>query len=227
MKIAIIIYGPPGSGKGTQAKLIADKLDLFHLDTGRYLRQLLYDPRWRKNKTIQRERRLNEIGKLNTPAWVLKIVSQKVQKIVALGQGVIFSGSPRTLFETFGDNKNIGLIKILERFYGKKNIFVFILNILPKESIKRNISRLFCSVCQTPIMGWAKNKIKKCPFCDGQLRQRKDDNKEIILARLKEYQERTESILKKLKEKGYRTKQISGVPLPYKIHRKIVKLLNY
>lgn len=233
--IAIILYGPPGSGKGTQAKLIADKLDLFHFDTGQYLRQLLYDPKFQKNKIIQRERQINEAGKLNTPSWVLKMISQRVRKIASLDQGLVFSGSPRTFLEAFGSNadhrglnadqRGKGLMQILEKLYKKKNIFIFVLNISPKESIKRNTSRLSCSICQTPIMGvsiFQNIKISRCPFCGGKLKHRKDDRKEIILARLREYQEQTRPIFKKLKEKGYRIKQIDGTPLPYKIHQKII-----
>ena len=78
--IAVIIYGPPGSGKGTQAQLLAEKFDLIHLDSGRYLREILYNPKFKKNKIIQRERKINEAGKLNTPSWVLKIIGERVEK---------------------------------------------------------------------------------------------------------------------------------------------------
>ncbi len=229
--IAIILYGSPGSGKGTQAKLIADKLGLVHFDTGQYLRELLYNPKFQKNKIIQRELKLNKAGKLNTPSWVLKIISQRVKKIASLDQGVVFSGSPRTIFETFGTGKKqIGLMKLLEKLYTKKNIFIFTLNISAKESINRNTSRLSCLVCHTPIMGTKvssmKYKVLSCPFCGGKIKRRKDDRKEIILIRLKEYQERTKPIFKKLKEKGYQIKQLDGTSLPYKIHQKIIKLLD-
>ncbi|MEE8131692.1 MAG: nucleoside monophosphate kinase [Candidatus Paceibacterota bacterium] len=225
MRIAIIMYGSPGSGKGTQAKLIAEKLDIFHFDTGQYLRSMLYDLKFKKNKIIQKERELNESGKLNTTSWVLKMISQRVKKIASLDQGVVFSGSPRTLFETFGDNKQIGLMKVLEKYYGKKNIFIFMLNIHSKESIKRNISRLSCLICHTPIMA-QKKKLNNCPFCGGKLKHRTDDKKEIILTRLKEYQERTKPIFKKLKERGYWVKQIDGTPLPYKIHQRVYSYIR-
>ena len=44
MNKAIIIYGLPGSGKGTQANLLADKLGLIHFDTGKYLERIVHDP---------------------------------------------------------------------------------------------------------------------------------------------------------------------------------------
>jgi adenylate kinase len=225
--IAIIIYGPPGSGKGTQAQLLAERLGIAHFDTGRYLRKLLSDPRRQKNKIIQRERQINEAGRLNTPAWILKIVSQKVKKIAALDEGIIFSGSPRTLFEAFGNKKQTGLIQLLEKYYGKRNIFIFILKVPLEESLKRNSSRLFCSSCHSTLMGWVKKKINRCPFCGGKLQQRKDDRKEIIFTRLKEYQERTNPIIKELQGRRYKIINIDGAPAPYKIHQKIVSSLRF
>src|SRR3972149_10089402 len=106
--IAIIIFGPPGSGKGTQAQLLAEKFNLVHFDSGNYLRQILYDPKNKKSKTIQMERKLNETGKINTPLWVLKIIADKIKKIEKLKKSVVFGGSPRSTFEAFGDKKHKG-----------------------------------------------------------------------------------------------------------------------
>jgi len=219
-KIAVMIMGAPGSGKGTQAELLSQKLDLFHFDTGRFLRKTLYSPQAKKNKEIQKERKLNEAGKLNTPSWVLKIVSERVKKISKLGQSVIFSGSPRTEFEAFGDKKNKGLMDVLKKEYSKKNMFVFSLEVSEEESIKRNKKRMSCSVCGTPIMSKGK-KQTSCPFCGGKTQTRKDDSEKVIKLRLKEYASRTAPVLAGLKKKGHRVIKIDGRPLPYKIHERI------
>lgn len=227
--LAIIIYGPPGSGKGTQAKLLADKFNLVHFDTGFYIREILYNLKFQKDKIIRREKSLNEAGKLNTPLWVLKILTSKIKSIERLGESVIFSGSPRTFFEAFGDKKHRGLMDILEKFYGKKNIFIFVLEISAKESIKRNSKRLFCSVCRTPILSQsfgAKCQILNCPFCGGKLKFRFDDKKEIISTRLKEYEERTLPIQKEFKKRGYKIINIDGRPSPEKIHKKIKNFIE-
>ncbi|MEK7593319.1 MAG: nucleoside monophosphate kinase [Patescibacteria group bacterium] len=226
--IAIIIFGPPGSGKGTQAQLLAEKLNLVHFDSGSYLRQVYYNPKYKKNKIVQKEKRLSESGKLNTPEWVLRIITDKTKKIEKLNESVIFSGSPRTLFEAFGDKKHKGLMKILEGFYGKKNIRVFILNISEKESIRRNSKRIICSICRTPMLSQMSNagcQMSNCPFCAGPLKSRFDDKKEIIIERLKEYQMRTFPIIKELKKKKYKVIGINGRQLPYKIHKKIMSLV--
>jgi adenylate kinase len=219
-KIAVMIMGAPGSGKGTQAELLSKKLDLFHFDTGRFLRKTLYSPQAKKDKEIQKELKLNEAGRLNTPSWVLKIVSERVKEISKLGQSVIFSGSPRTEFEAFGDEKNKGLMEVLEKEYGRKNMFVFSLEVSEEESIKRNKKRMSCLVCGTPIISKGK-KQTSCPFCGGKTQTRKDDNEEIIKLRLREYEDRTAPVLAGLKEKGHRVIKTDGRPLPYKIHKRI------
>ena len=225
-KIGIIIFGPPGSGKGTQAQLLAEKFNLVHFDSGSYLRKILYDPKYKKNKAIQAERKLNEAGKINTPLWVLKIIVDKIKKIEKLNESVVFSGSPRSTFEAFGDKKHKGLMKILKEFYGKKNIRIFILNISEKESIKRNSKRIVCSICRTPLLSQMSDvkcqMFKDCPFCAGPLKSRFDDKKEIIVERLKEYQQRTFPIIKELKRKKYKIININGYQFPYKIHQKII-----
>ena len=224
--IAIIIFGPPGSGKGTQAQLLAEKFNLVHFDSGSYLRKILYDPKYKKNKAIQAERKLNEAGKINTPLWVLKIIVDKIKKIEKLNESVVFSGSPRSTFEAFGDKKYKGLMKILEEFYGKKNIRIFILNISERESIRRNSKRIICSICRTPLLSQMSDvkcqMFKDCPFCAGPLKSRFDDKKEIIVERLKEYQQRTFPIIKELKRKKYKIININGYQFPYKIHQKII-----
>ena len=232
--IAIIIYGPPGAGKGTQAQLLAEKFDLIHFDSGKYLRELLYDPKNKNNKIIQNERKLNEAGKLNTPSWVLKIVSGKIKEIAGLlHKGIVLSGSPRTIFETFGNEKNQGLIEILEKMYNKKNIYIFNINVSENQTIERNAHRLVCSVCGTPILDMSiilpkfKNAdMSQCPFCGGKFKHRFDDNKKVIITRLKEYKERTAPIIKELKKRKYKIIEIDGSPMPYKIHEKIKSFIN-
>jgi adenylate kinase len=223
MKQAVIIYGPPGAGKGTQANLLAWIKNYYHFDTGKYIEEVVHNPDNQKNSAIQRERRLFDTGELCTPSWVLKIVSEKTKKIAKAGFNIIFSGSPRTVFEAFGDKKNQGLIEILERSYGRKNIKIFLLKIKPATSIKRNSGRMICSICATPILAGSQQPV--CSICSAPLRKRILDNPETIKIRLQEYKKRTYPILDGLKSRGYKITEIDGEPPPYKIHQNILRHL--
>ena len=242
--VGVIFFGPQGSGKGTQAKLLADKFGFFHFDSGGYLRKILYDPKFRKNKIIQRERRLNEAGILNTELWVTKIVSQRFKELIDLGQSIVTEGFPRTLFETFGDppaltssrrsragKKTKGAIDIFEKGYGRNNIFIFVLNIPEKESIKRTTQRSICSICKAPLLSpkllrLGRIKLKICPFCGGKIIHRVDDKKETIITRLKEYKQQTQPIFKELERRKYKVFKIDGTPMPAEIHQKIIAKIS-
>ncbi len=218
-QVAVILYGPPGSGKGTQANLLATKLSLIHFDTGRFCEALVHDPDLQKNKVIARERKLFDSGKLMTPSFVLQEVTKHTKKIHRAGWGLVFSGSPRTLYETKG------LLPVLEKLYSKKNIFVFILEVPEKSSFSRNSKRILCSVCKAPLLTayYPSKKPKFCPICAGSFYRRTLDDKKVIKIRLNEYKERTEPIFKLMGKRGYRLHRINGVQAPFKVFKQILK----
>lgn len=223
-KQAVIIYGPPGGGKGTQAELLARKYNFIHFDTGRYLESVVHDPTRQKDPMIRRERKLFDTGILNTPSWVLKLVSDATARIAQSGFGIVYSGSPRTMFEALGDKKHTGLLSTLIKLYGKKNVHTLILKVRPASSLKRNAGRWVCSVCGMPML--AKFTHRECDFCEGKLRKRTLDDPKIIMVRLEEYKNRTYPIIAKMKKFGLKVIEINGEPAPYKIHAVITKKLG-
>lgn len=221
-KIVVILYGPPGSGKGTQANLLADKLGLIHFDTGRFLESVAYDPDRQKSKLVQRERRNFETGRLMTPSFVLREVSREARRIAKAGWGLVFSGSPRTVYEAEK------LYPILKKLYGKKNIFIFVLKLPPADSIKRNGSRLMCSVCGYGLLtAYYAGAPKHCPVCGGKFYHRTLDKPAIIKVRLREYKNRTEPILDIVRKKGYKVRKIDARPAPHKVLQKILSHIKF
>ncbi len=220
-----MMYGQPGAGKGTQANLLAWKRDFFHFDTGRYLSSYVHDPMNKKNKKVQFERALYDSGKLMTPSWVLSIVKKRTEVAGKADLSLVYSGSPRTMFEAFGDAKTPGLVETLKKYYGKQNMFFIFLDVSPATSIRRNSGRKICSVCSTAVAASA--KPRHCSICMGKLRQRSDDKVEVIKKRLIEYKKRTFPIIAALKKHGYRVIKISGEPLPEKVHRRINNILPH
>jgi adenylate kinase len=226
MKKVILIYGAPGAGKGTQADLLAKKLGFYHFDTGKYIEQTINDPENLKSKKFQKEKAIFDSGKLNTPSWVLKdIVIKNTKKLAKAGVRIVFSGSPRTLFEAFGDEKTKGLIETLEKLYGKENIGILYLDVKSESSVFRNSNRAVCSVCGAPVL-YTENGAQTCPFCGAPLRKRSLDNPETIKVRLEEYKNRTQPILEELKKRGYEINIINGKPEPFKVFEEVKQKIN-
>lgn len=225
MNKVIIVYGPPGSGKGTQSRLIAERFNMVNFDTGSYIKRLVYHPKNKNDKKIEEQRELMEQGFLTDPVWVLGVVKKGVQEIYKSGSGIVLSGSPRTMFEAFGNGKTKGLIDILIARYGKKNIHIFELTVSEEEAIKRIKTRSICNLCQSPILG-EYSELKTCPFCGSDLYKRRDDKVELIQTRFKEYLNRTKPILKELEKRGFKVDHINGRQMPYKVFMNIKKLIK-
>ncbi len=216
-----IIYGPPGSGKGTQARKLAEHFNLEHFDTGRAIEKKVHDPSLQNDPIIQKERRNFDSGLLCTPDWAARIVIEETKKLHQSGRGVVFSGSPRTF------NESKVLIPFLENLYGRGNICVFRLIIKPETSIFRNSHRRICEKCgHTLVYSKENRKLKKCPKCGGKLVTRVLDKPETIKIRLKEYEERTAPIYSFLKERGIKIMEIDGEPSVDEVHKNILENLK-
>lgn len=223
-KLAVIIYGPPGAGKGTIANLLSWKHDWVHFDSGRFLEAIILDPANARNKMVQRERRLFNKGTLLTPSWVVKMTSLKAATLGRAGLSVVYSGSPRTMHEAFGDAKQHGIISVLRNYYGKKNIYIIYLTVKSSTSIKRNSARRVCTVCATVVN--FRSHAKCCPICGGKLRTRTLDTADIIRHRLIEYKNRTLPIVKELKKRKFNVLTINAEPEAYKVFEKVDKILT-
>ncbi|MBI2010963.1 MAG: nucleoside monophosphate kinase [Candidatus Colwellbacteria bacterium] len=216
---AIIILGPPGSGKSLQADLLGETLGLIHFDSGRYLEKLLHE-----NRLKQKIKEEFKKGLLVDPRWFLGLVKREIRKIRKAGFGLVLAGSFRTSFEAFGDKKTPGLLDLLTKLYGKENIFIFRLNVLPSVSLKRNRERLVCESCHLAPINPKRMKI--CPRCGGKLIKRQIDDPRIIKARLDEYKERSEPVVEEFRKRGLAVIEIDGEMKPIEVFRSIFKSLN-
>lgn len=202
----VIFYGPPGSGKGTQAQILADRLGYEHFNTGKLIEETVHDPRQQDDVIIQREKKLFDDGHLCTAEWVTGLVKEAIKKIHKSGRGIIFSGSPRTLYEA----KH--LYPYLKQLYGQENVHVVKIDIPPEESIFRNSHRRICAECGHSIVYSSENeKLTNCPKCQGKLVKRGSlDTPKTIKVRLKEYENRTVPIYQFLKKQGAEILNIKG-----------------
>jgi len=219
MKQAILIFGTPGSGKGTQANLLEWTKGFYHFDSGKQLRAILHDPTRQDDPFIKRERALNDEGALNTPSWVLEMFKTEADKIGKAGMSIVYSGSPRTIYEAFGDEKNEGLISFLQNLYGKENVRAFYLDINPNLAAARNKVRRTCTVCTNPVLGDA--PVTVCPLCEGELKIRIDDNPETYKNRYDQYVTRTMPIIEQLRKEGFSITELDAAKKPHEIFAEI------
>ncbi len=225
MKVAISLsISAPGAGKGTQAERLAKTLDLVQFDTGTYLQKLLHSPEAEADPVLKREQINFDTGKLTTPEWILGQVKREAERIAKEGRGIVFSGSPRTLYETFGDEKTEGLASHLAALYGKENLFFIRLDISEETTIERNSKRVICSQGGFPIFN--KEDEERCEREGGTPEKRILDDPEVIKVRLKEYRERTYPSIERLKEEGYNVLEVDGSPAPDDVFESILRALN-
>lgn len=234
-KQVIILFGPPGAGKGTQAELLADKLNLYYFETSRALEQKFREaeelsPRspqrftkvGRKKYDILEEKKLWEGGILCSPPFVSYLVKEKLEELAKLGKSLVLAGSPRTLFE----GKEV--TPLLKKLYGKENIKVVLVKIGPKETIFRNSHRRICKLMRHPIL-YNKETVKltMCPLDGSKLIRRKGlDDPETIKVRLKEYKERTFPLLKYFKGQKIEVKRINGEQSVANVHKAVLKAIK-
>ncbi|MFN7088491.1 MAG: adenylate kinase family protein [Candidatus Paceibacteria bacterium] len=221
MPKAILIFGPPGSGKGTQAELLERKLDAVHFDTGAWIDKVIHDPQSQSDPIIVEQKERYTKGLLADPEWVKNIVADEIKKIAKENKTIILSGSPRTL------NEAEAIIPLLEELYGKDHIEVFVLQVRQSTSIFRNTHRRICEHCFTPLV-WseATKDLTKCPVCGGRLITRVDDVEDKIKVRLQQYQEETMPAIEFIRQRGFKVNEIDGEPTPEEVHKSIVAKLE-
>jgi len=208
----LVILGPQGSGKGTQAGLLAKKFELEHIETCDMLRELAREPSPLGEKV---DRIINKQGKLVPTRLFINLIKLRIQSLTR-DQGIVFDGSPRRLVEA----------KILDELLVKLNRKidkVFLLDISEIESVERLGKRRVCRKCDTNFvvgLDITKNQTK-CPKCGGKLYKRKDDTREGILARLKEYRKKTLAVANYYCKQG-KLVIINGEQSIKKVHQDII-----
>ncbi|MDP3989332.1 MAG: nucleoside monophosphate kinase [bacterium] len=225
---AILFFGIPGAGKGTQADLLARKKRWIHFDTGPYLKDILYSPESTKDPVLQEQKRIWDAGQLNDPSWVLSETAQFAQRMATCKQSIIFSGSPRTLFEAWGDTNHEGLIDLLVRSYQKDTVHFFFLDLPPTHGGTRNSTRRLCSSCKLIILSNKETApLTHCVTCGADLVTRTIlDAPEKYRERLSQFKERTEPVIHKLQELDFIVHTIMANKEPWRIHQEVCDVID-
>jgi len=222
MKKVFILIGAPGSGKGTQAELLAKKFKLVHFETSKILEKYL--ARVKKNdKEMMLARQQYYAGKLVIPKLVARMVALEIKHIHKKGKGIVFSGSPRTLLEARVE------MPLLENLYGRQNIHIFYIKLTKKESVKRNSVRKICVKNRHPIpftLPEFKN-VKKCPWDGSAIVTRALDKPAIIARRFQVFLKDTKPVLNYFKNNKFKVFLINGLQPIEKVHQDILKNLFF
>jgi len=223
----IILIGPPGSGKGTQAGLLADKFDLYHLETSKLIERAIQEEKRQfvevegKRYYFEMEKKLWEKGKLCNLAFVMYLLKERIKNLAKDKKEIVLSASPRRLEE----GKKI--IPLLEKLYGKASIKIFLLDLSVKQSIWRNSHRKICELVRHPIL-YNKETINlaNCPLDGSKLVKRFLDKPEIIKKRFEVYQEETLPLIDYFKKEKIEIFKINGEQSVSDVFSNILKHLE-
>lgn len=189
----IVILGPQGSGKGTQAEKLAQKFRLEHIDMGKFLREVakMDTPLGKEVYQIQ------NITKTLVSSRILQEVFAVKLSSLPREQDIVFDGFPRKLDQIQYFEKTL-----VE--FGRHIDRVFVINLSEKESIERISKRRMCEKCRRVfILGKEiKNDDEGCPDCGGKIIRRIDDNEEGVKKRLEIFKEETLPVVKHYKDRG-------------------------
>ncbi|MBI3189279.1 MAG: adenylate kinase [Ignavibacteriales bacterium] len=180
----IILFGPPGVGKGTQAKILSARLNIAHISTGDLLREAVTigTELGRKAKAIM------DAGQLVSDDIMIGIIRDVLQS-PKCANGFILDGFPRTVPQAEALSKLMVELKLTFNA-------VIIMDIDHEEVVKRLSSRLSCKECGT-IYNLLLSTIEStsdCPKCGGELYLREDDKPETIRERLAVYMRSTSPV---------------------------------
>lgn len=195
----IIITGPPGSGKGTQAVRIAERLGLRHMSTGDLLREAVAG---RTELGLKASGYMTS-GLLVPDDLMLGLIREQLGSDD--GRGWILDGFPRTLpqAEALSDlleSNGIGIDNVIE------------IDVDPGVIVKRVEGRRVCGECKA-VYGIATlpgGEKAKCPKCGAPLVKRSDDEEETILRRFNVYREQTEPVLDYYRKRGGKFVTVNG-----------------
>lgn len=188
----ILIIGPQGSGKGTQAEKLIEKYGLAYVNMGGIFRSL----KDKDTPTAKRATELVEKGILVPDDIVIELVNEYLSEINRLDE-IIFDGFPRVLSQA----------QYFDKFLAEKDQkidVVVYLTLTKEETLKRLGARRTCNVCGK-VFNIITNPPKKegiCDSCGGNLIIRTDETPEAIETRLKQYLEKTQPLVEYYKTKG-------------------------
>lgn len=211
----LILLGPPGAGKGTQAKMMIDAYQIPQISTGEILRAALKE----KTPLGLKAKEYMDKGLLVPDEVVIDIIRERLKE-ADCQKGYILDGFPRTVAQA----------QALDKVLTEMNTaidHVISIEIDKGELVKRLTGRRTCRQCGQGYHVIFDPPINKdlCGKCQGELYQRDDDNEDTVRNRLDVYDSQTFPLIQYYKEKGL-IRSIEGQGGIQQIFDRIVKVLS-
>jgi adenylate kinase len=211
----LILFGAPGVGKGTQAKLISSKLNIPHISTGDILRQSVKD----QTELGKKAQEIMNRGDLVPDDIMIGIIQDRLHK-PDCEKGFILDGFPRTV------NQAVALDKLLKEMNFTE---VSVVNIIAddNELVNRIGNRRACKNCgQIFVLKDIEGK-SNCPNCNAEnsFYLRDDDKEEVVRNRLEVFRQNTEPVLDYYNKQSI-VKSIAGLGTIAEVSRKVFERLN-
>ena len=211
--LRLVLFGPPGAGKGTQAQLLRDRLKVVHISSGDLFRCHL-------GKGTALGLRVKEYinkGELVPDDVTLEIILDKVMSIPD-DEGFILDGFPRTTYQADALEKKLAAeSRILDK--------VVHLDVSEPELLRRLGGRYICRSCQAPHAIGEDEEAKKCDNCGGELYQRDDDAPVAVKKRIEVYNAQTIPVLDFYRDRGVLV-DISGDDTVDEVNKQVLAALN-
>jgi adenylate kinase len=193
MAVYIVLLGPPGAGKGTQAEKISEVYHLTHVSTGDLFRENI-----RENTELgKKAREYTDNGLLVPDEVTIAMVEDRLKKDDCKN-GALLDGFPRTIKQAEA------LDKMLEETFGSKVTVVPCIEVNSEDLVKRISGRRMCKNGHVYHIHTKPSKVEGvCDICGESLYQRADDNEETVQTRLNAYNESTAKLIDYYGEKGF------------------------
>ncbi len=184
-KLNLILLGPPGAGKGTQAKMLVDRYHIPQVSTGDLLRAEIAN----QTELGKKAQTFVQSGGLVPDELVMSMLLQRIQQ-ADCRQGFILDGFPRTVKQAENLEKSLN-------DKGEKIVGVLCVQVPDESLLERLTGRRICRGCSASfhVTFSPPKKDGVCDHCQGELYQRKDDSREVIANRLKVYHEQTSPLI--------------------------------
>lgn len=185
MAVYIVLLGPPGAGKGTQAEKISEAYHLTHVSTGDLFRENI-----RENTELgKKARQYTDNGLLVPDEVTIAMVEDRLKKDDCKN-GALLDGFPRTIKQAEA------LDKMLEESFASKVTVVPCIEVNEEDLVKRISGRRMCKNGHVFHIHTKPSKVEGvCDICGEPLYQRADDNEETVQTRLNAYKESTEKLI--------------------------------